>query len=249
MYENRTHYAWTNHRYIAHAMGGLDGYDYSNSLEAFEANYQKGYRLFEVDFVMSSDHKLVALHYWENAPEILGTEDSTPLSQEEFLSKKIYGLYTPLSYEQVLQLMQKHPDIYIITDTKDTKDPEITKSFQYLYDVAKKTDIHLLDRIIPQIYNEPMYESIMKIHNWNSVIYTLYTQGSTVTDDSIVSFAKKNGIKVITTGQYRCDPEFFNLAKKNKIKVYMHTYNTVEEAQHFFDLGVHGFYSDDLAPT
>lgn len=44
---------------IAHAMGGIDGEAYTNSMEAFKENYARGHRLFEVDLHFTSDGKLV----------------------------------------------------------------------------------------------------------------------------------------------------------------------------------------------
>ena len=43
-------------------MGGIDGIQYSNSLEAFQLNYSKGFRLFEVDLMLTLDEKVVAFH-------------------------------------------------------------------------------------------------------------------------------------------------------------------------------------------
>jgi len=40
---------------IAHAAGAVNGRTYTNSLEAFEYNYAKGHRFFEVDFSWTSD--------------------------------------------------------------------------------------------------------------------------------------------------------------------------------------------------
>jgi glycerophosphoryl diester phosphodiesterase len=45
-----------------------------------------------------------------------------------------------------------YPEIYIVTDTKET-DPElITKEFAEIKRAAQKVNAALLDRIIPQIY-------------------------------------------------------------------------------------------------
>ncbi len=35
---------------IAHAGGGINEHNYSNSLEALEYSYNKGFRAFEMDF-------------------------------------------------------------------------------------------------------------------------------------------------------------------------------------------------------
>ena len=49
---------------IAHAGGGIKGQNYSNSIEALDLNYAKGFRYFEIDFSWSSDRQLVCLHDW-----------------------------------------------------------------------------------------------------------------------------------------------------------------------------------------
>ena len=47
---------------IAHALGGLEGYSYLNCLECFEYGYKRGFRFFEMDFLETSDGKLVGMH-------------------------------------------------------------------------------------------------------------------------------------------------------------------------------------------
>ena len=71
-----------NENIIMHAMGGIDGNDYTNSLEAFERHYARGRRVFEVDFALTNDNKVVAKH-----------SKKINLSQQEFLSRKIMGKY------------------------------------------------------------------------------------------------------------------------------------------------------------
>jgi hypothetical protein len=38
--------------FVAHAFGAVDGHTYTNSLEAFQRNYARGFRVFEVDHVL-----------------------------------------------------------------------------------------------------------------------------------------------------------------------------------------------------
>lgn len=50
---------------ILHAMGRIDEYTYTNSRDALENGYQNGNRLFECDFITTSDGQLVACHDWD----------------------------------------------------------------------------------------------------------------------------------------------------------------------------------------
>lgn len=51
--EKTTLKPWYTYHSIAHAMGGLDGKDYLNSIDGFYPAYQKGYRVFEMDILLT----------------------------------------------------------------------------------------------------------------------------------------------------------------------------------------------------
>lgn len=53
--EKTTLKPWYTYHSIAHAMGGLDGKDYLNSIDGFYPAYQKGYRVFEMDILLTKD--------------------------------------------------------------------------------------------------------------------------------------------------------------------------------------------------
>lgn len=50
---------------IAHAGGSVKDKKLTNSLQALNANVEKGYVLFEVDFEWTSDNRLVLIHDWD----------------------------------------------------------------------------------------------------------------------------------------------------------------------------------------
>src|SRR5699024_8992758 len=54
--------SWTSYNIIAHAAGSIEEKIYTNSQEAFEINYRKGYKLFEIDITLSADNKVIARH-------------------------------------------------------------------------------------------------------------------------------------------------------------------------------------------
>lgn len=54
--EKTTLKPWYTYHSIAHAMGGLDGRDYLNSIDGFYPAYQKGYRVFEMDILLTKDN-------------------------------------------------------------------------------------------------------------------------------------------------------------------------------------------------
>lgn len=248
-------YAWVAETHsIAHAFGGVDGTSMTNSLEAFLENYEKGQRVFEVDFLFSAEGTLVAAHDWSSFYDMT---DLTPSVSEtdapslaEFKKATIHGEYTPLTWEQIAWLMAFFPDMYVVTDTKYTTEPMITDAFSQIVDVAIDINPSILDRVIPQIYNNDMYNSIFELYPWQSVVYTLY--GQTIEEfsyDSVLEFVKANEIKVVTTFPARSELTFIQQVQELGCAVYMHTFNDTTQIEKYIDSHhIQGIYTDFLLP-
>ncbi|MEK4454782.1 phosphatidylinositol-specific phospholipase C/glycerophosphodiester phosphodiesterase family protein [Paenibacillus sp. FSL L8-0506] len=237
------------HRIVAHAMGGINGYTYTNAWEAFVANYERGTRVFEVDFLLSKDDQLVARHEWTvNMSKLLGQLEVLPankqgvaLDYEEFMDSPILNIYSPLDIEKVLDLMQNYPDAYIVTDTKEIQPELIEKQFTLLTEAAQRRDPALLERIVPQIYNQPMLDEINKVYSFPEVLYTLYQ--SKDTDEQVIEFVKKTGVD-ITMPVSRATKSFVKQLKNIGARVYVHTVDEEDEIRALSRMGVDGFYSD-----
>jgi glycerophosphoryl diester phosphodiesterase len=201
-------YDWTQSGLISHALGGIAGDTYTNSLEAFEYNYELGHRVFEVDFEFTSDMVLMCRHdFNRNNYETRGDLhfkdyelNSLPKTWPKV--KAAEGAYTMLCFDDICRMIQKYPDIYIVTDTKYTDSEAVEAQFRYMVEHAGQADSDgdgsgILSHLIVQIYNRPMFQKIMDIYPFSSVIYTLYQ--SEDTDDQVVDFIKESGIRVVTT--------------------------------------------------
>ncbi|MCF4102112.1 sulfatase-like hydrolase/transferase [Gillisia sp. M10.2A] len=103
-------------RYIAHAGGEIKGYTYTNSKEALDHSYAKGFRLFELDINKSSDGSFVAVHDWKHWADITNNVTDVAISKNDFLSHKIYGEFTPLDMERINKWFAIHKDAILVTD-------------------------------------------------------------------------------------------------------------------------------------
>lgn len=237
------------HKVVAHAMGGINGYTYTNAWEAFVANYERGTRVFEVDFLLSKDDQLVARHEWtSNMSKLLGQLEVLPankqgvvLDYEEFMDSPILNIYSPLDIEKVLDLLQNYPDAYIVTDTKEIQPELIEKQFTLLTEAVMRRDPTLLNRIVPQIYNQTMLDEINKVHSFSKVLYTLYQ--SQDTDEQVIDFVQRFGAD-ITMPVSRANKSFVKKLKKAGAHVYVHTVNEEDEIRELSRMGVDGFYTD-----
>ena len=256
-------YGWLDdNKYICHALGAIDEYSYTNSKEAFLSNYEKGYRVFEIDLKFTSDNKLVLFHSWRNKDlkKILGivrekSENREPLSSEEFLNAKIYGRYETLSFESFAELINEYPDCYFVIDGKYGVDEhdEIVSEYRVIHETLEKYAPQMLDHFIPQIYFEDMLDIIMDIYPWKSIIYTWYSFDNDPDFDPAreLEFAKEHGIKVITLNEDR-ETELYENGKLKKLLLdngfvcYVHTINEKADAEKYEKQGVYGFYTDSL---
>lgn len=243
---------FTAHRMVAHALGGINGMTYTNTYEAFIANYEKGFRIFEADLLLSSDDQLIARHEWgESFTKMMGQQDelepdrhSAIFSHEEFKAAKIMGQYEPLDWDDILGLMELYPDVYFVTDTKQSKPEEIQRIFTQIVAKAKAKDPALLDRIVPQIYNRPMLEPLKEIYPFPSVIFTLYQTNDT--DEEVVQFAKEAGITAITMSEQRANSRLISALNRIGVVSYVHTINDPKKMTAFKMMGAYGFYTDFL---
>lgn len=239
-------YSWVNKQtpYIAHACGGIGEDTYTNSREAFIHNYALGQRIFEIDFNLSNDGVLIASHDEDTWRRLTGSD--RPYTSDNFNQTAMLSGYHTLSCSQVIELMAAHPDVYVVTDTKATTQAEVMLAFSQLVYCAKQTHPEVLERIIPQIYNEEMLPWISSIYPFRSVIFTLYQLRWT--PDDILNFCMNSGVRFITMPADQVSEDVLRLWDTLGIRVGVHTINDEHEAAKLFDLGADVLYTDYLIP-
>jgi len=106
----------SNDRYIAHAGGEVDGHKSTNSKAALDQNYKKGFRLFELDIIETSDGKLVAAHDWNMWSRFTDYTGELPPTLAQFKKENIYGDYETLDMDGINKWFAEHPDAILVTD-------------------------------------------------------------------------------------------------------------------------------------
>lgn len=238
---------WTDYPLIAHALGGINGLNYSNSHEAFMVNYKKGHRVFEVDLMLSKDQNLVARHDWFTylQPSLPDNEKDIPLTVKQFKQYKIFDKYKPLSFRDLVMLLKQYPDVYLITDTKELDAKIIAKQFAVIVKIAKEVDPSLLDRIIPEIYNKEMLQTINNIYTFQHKIYSIYLTDES--DQEVLKTAIEQRFSVVAMPIERANASFITMLNNHNILPYVYTTNKIKELEALKKKGVHGFYTDFIA--
>lgn len=236
---------------VAHALGAVDDLEGLNCLEGFQERYDAGVRVFEVDLRMTSDGHVVLRHDWLGGLQE-GIDNTAIPTLEEFLSKPIYGIYTPLSFRDLLHLMARYPDVCIITDTKFTDAEPTTEQFRAMVDDAHSLGLtYLFDRMIIQVYSPTHFAVVDGVYHFPHYIYTLYQDYFGQTEESFRNkavFCKENGIMGLTLGVEVWDADYAPIADWWGVKVYVHTVNDADEAKGLLRTGVRAVYSDTLGP-
>lgn len=236
-------------RVIVHALGEIDDITYSNSKEAMENSYYNGKKLLECDLIMTSDDQVVACHDWEiwNSWNDKTGDDTEAPTYDEFMSTNIMGRYTPLSGEDLIIYMKEHPDVYIITDTKEADPDVLGEPFSALVKLALANDCEdVLDRFVVQIYHRYMYGIINDIYPFSNYIFTLYQEGFRGSKDKIeeyASFCAANNVDVITMNIQYYNDELLDICNRYGVQIFVHTVNDEKEIKALLDKGV-GVYTD-----
>ena len=223
-----------------------------NCLEGFQAQYAAGVRVFEADLRLTSDMEVVLRHDWRAGWQEGVSETSIP-TLEEFLETPVLGEYTPLSFQDLLRLMEEYPDVCIITDTKFTEAEVVTAQFTAMLSDAKELGLtYLFDRFVIQVYDELMFKVVDGLHHFPHYIYTLYATGFAGTEGAFraaASFCADNGFLGLTLWDYWWRETYAPIARELGVAVYVHTVNDAQEARELLDQGVSGIYTDTLTPA
>lgn len=249
---------WYNeYRVVAHAMGGIDNYDYTNSLEAFNYHYDNGTRVFEVDVLRTSNNDFALVHDWNQYRTELtnvGDADFGPVSTETFVNTLIHDKYRALLLDDLLTLMHKYRDFYVIIDSKTFTVEQTRTFYNDFVDKILEFDAELLKRFIPQAYTPEIYDEIQSLEIFDDIIFTLYGYYHISDGQKIYEIIKEKNIKIIVMHMNddwakRVITDIREYAKYDNnydnLRIYIHTINDIQHAQSIMnDEGFTGVYSD-----
>lgn len=234
---------------IIHGLGEMGGATTLNCLEGFLEQYEQGARVFEVDLRLTADHEVILRHDWRAGWQDGISETSIP-TLESFLKRPLLGQYTPLSFRDLLQLMEAYPDICVITDTKFTDAEVVTTQFEAMVRDAEELGLtYVFERMVVQVYSQLMHRVVNSIHPFPNYIYTLYTEGFNRTEATFrekAAFCQEKNITGITMWDYWWRDSFAPIAEEYGLSVYVHTVNDPQAALTLLDSGVSGIYTDTL---
>jgi len=194
----------SNDRYIAHAGGEVKGIKSTNSKQALDENYAKGFRLFELDIITTADGKMVAAHDWKMWSRFTDYKGSLPPTYASFMKRKIYGDYTTLDMDGINAWFAAHPDAILITDKLNDpvgfaanfvdKDRLIMELFSALsMDEAARQGVHVMISQDPLLKLKGDKINYLKVNN---IKYAAVSRRIIRREHDLLLKLRDNGIKV-----------------------------------------------------
>lgn len=267
--------AWyTKYHVIAHGGGGIDGRTYTNSLEAWNYSYSRGTRVIDADMIFTTDGKLVLCHSWNDNLE----QTSEPMNRSKvfidknghvqyklskdikvdyktFMSRKIFRLYHPMSFESIINFMKSHPDLYVSIDMKADdmiKDHNIIEGYKYIVKKTKEANADsILNRIIVNIYDYKMYDEVSNIYPFKNIVarqHAIYPNNYT----ELTAFCIKKNIHVVNVSSCYADDEGIQMLREKGIRVIVAVADYISDMQYYRKKGFTGcvssFLYEDIYP-
>jgi glycerophosphoryl diester phosphodiesterase len=253
--------AYDPYGFVAHAFGSVDGYAYTNSLEAFQRNYARGFRVFECDQVLLADGTVLVAH--DGLEAFYGLDKPFPeATWADLAGHRYLGRYTILRSQDVLRLLADHPDIYLVPDPKYAR-PEIYRT--YVRQAAEMGRLDLLERLMPHVADQAELDALRVFYPLRNYVLALYhSQARNRLDDAAaVDFVRRNRTPAVMLWWRDRDPSLSLAANGRQGRryrrsfaealmaagavTYVHSLADPAQIRRFQGLGI-GVYSDEPFP-
>ncbi len=210
---------------IAHAGGGINGFNYTNSIEAVNNSILNGYNLIEIDLIETRDAKLVGAHDWDHFKSISNCCKNNQIpSLKEFKNYKIYKDLSTLDYSKINEIFIKNKNLILVTDKTNN-----FKLINSLFTFDK-------DRIIVEIFGRDNYFKAIE-ENIKNPMYS--------TNIGELDFVKKYNIKLIAvhSKDFIANKNAYIELSENGTIIFVYSSNDVKFIYENKNI-VNSFYSD-----
>lgn len=236
---------------IAHALGNAGEYIYTNTKDALEESIAEGYKTLEVDLSLTSDKEVVCRHTWYSDDFEVSYGGIVP-DLAAFVSEKYFGVLTPLTGKELLEIWAEHPELYFVTDVKQDENTNLLEVLERFVELAKETGHEdLLEHLVIQAYHIEDYDKVNQIYPFENWLFTIYQLPEDANSRiEAAAFAAEHGFGVLVAPSNCMGDNFFmDLAEKYGLTLFIHTVNEPEVIERIAPRGVYGYYSDFFIPN
>ena len=232
--------AMFEHKLVAHALGGIDGYTYLNSKEGCEDSYSKGMRFIETDLFLSADGALICSHGFKKADvERMGIAEltvGTPPESAVWDKMRFFDTYSTADGDDILYYLETYPELYFEFDMRSLKGEDAYRMARAVVDKFGK-DSEIFQRILIQVYSIEMYEIFKGVYDF-PVIQFYLTESYCKEIDTYIDFCKSHDIVSVAVSDSYVTDEILDKLRNSGIKILVHTIDDVQKAEDYLEKGV-----------
>ena len=227
---------------IARGLGGIDGLQLTNSIEALRCNHRRGFRWFELDLAATADGELVGFHK--------GDEKSARLSDQVWklpisaVEGKKYGDRFPIArFSTLLAEADRLGDVVLVIDTDGwtaNMDQAISRTLGY--GPAHPT------RIVLQVYEEKQLASITTLSKELGASLMLNLRRTDANDVKVEELVKKHPFLAVVAPASRFTPWLAERLHAAQTPILVQTVNEHRDIVGLTRAGADGFYTDRYVP-
>ena len=221
-----------------------DGTEYNNTVcrESIENCIENGNSIIEIDLYKTIDNKLVCTRLNPEYPDyLLGMPVlAETMSESEFLNSRIYGEFTPISLDGVVELMRENSDLRVVTDIQ-TDICEAAEIIALAYPDC-------LDRFYFQIYQIDEYKPVRTM-GFRNIIFNMDRLDYEDRNYKVISeFVKDNDLLGVAyweswIGFY---PTLHEVIKSLNVSIYVHPVDEYDIAMADYGSGVAAFFTNNI---
>lgn len=233
---------WQARGFVAHALGSPpDGPAYTNSREAFEKSYRKGFRAFEADLVRLRDGVTVLAH--DLRARRYGLRDDQEiedLTSEQMRRRRFDGRYVPVFEDDLVDLLEEHHDAVVVLDTKGAIRDQVAIARR----LADRAPDDVRERMYPHVHFQEQLDALRRLDVFPGFVLSLYLWERDQLRDA-PAFARRNDLDTVIVR-----PEVYTDRLRDALRaagarwIFVHSFTTKDEIEPWRAKGV-GVYSND----
>ena len=215
---------------IAHAGGSVSGEIYTNSLEAVNKSILNGFKLIELDLLVSKDNKLISLHDWGSFLKKTNCcqTENVPISHNMFMDQKYSGLKV-IDFELINEIFSNNNELILVTDKTNN------------FDLINQQLTFDKSRIIVEIFGRKNY--------FNAIISGIKNPMLSVRASDI-PFVRKYNVKLVAVHSNELEihkEKFSKLKKEDGVFIFVYSTNDINFIKKN-KVAATAFYTDFLSP-
>ena len=162
-----------DNRYLAHALGGIDGRKYLNTEKALKTAIAMGHRYFEADLQLTTDGRVVCSHGWtEEICAVSGmdySDEFESMTRDMFLAQKVFDMPT-MDLETLSEYIKRYKDFYWELDIHGVLGDEARVMIQEIK--ANVLDEEgTVDRVLMQVSSPEQYDAVDSVYHFKHYQY------------------------------------------------------------------------------